>query len=320
MTVSLALRNHPSIPESTCKRIQALCRKLGYTPDPMLSSLSVYRAAQRPPAYQSSLGWITQWPERNEPGTGASEFDLYFSAAVQQARTQGYSLEKIAMENIQFNTRRLEKILGARGVLGIVLPPAPWPQAELNIDYSRVSAVRIGFSYRHPHLHTVVNTQFHTAFHAVQETQNAGYRRIGIILSAEQDERTSWHFLGGYMAARNQMPREDRLEPFYPKRGSEDELHRWISRNRLDAVIGLGHAKLIKATGLSVGYVDLSVSATDKDLSGMCQNPEKLGQATIDLLTSMIHRGETGVPDHPLLVGVYSSWKPGKTLPRKIKT
>lgn len=315
MTVSLALRSHPSIPEGTREMILRVCRELGYVPDPMLSSLSAYRAAKRPPAYQSNLGWITMWPQSEAPGVKDSEFEIYFSAASERAREHGYSLERIRLPDIEFNTKRLQKILHARGVMGIALPPAPWPRAELEIDYSRVSAVRFGFSYRYPHLHTLVNAQFHTALQAVQEVLQAGYVRLGIILTRDQDERTSWNFLGGYMAAQNSIPRKNRISPFYPREGDVAEIEQWARRNELDAVIGLGHAEVVAATGLPLGYADLSVSVADEHLSGMCQNPGQLGIAAIDLLTSMIHRGETGVPAAPLLLCVYSSWRPGRTLP-----
>jgi len=33
--VSLALRNHPSIPETTVRSVRATARRLGYRPDPL---------------------------------------------------------------------------------------------------------------------------------------------------------------------------------------------------------------------------------------------------------------------------------------------
>ena len=38
-TVSLAMRNHPRLPEETRKRIQALAEEMGYRPDPMMRAL-----------------------------------------------------------------------------------------------------------------------------------------------------------------------------------------------------------------------------------------------------------------------------------------
>ncbi len=46
-TVSLALRNHPSLPEHTKERIRALAAEMGYRPDPSLRALMAYRKRQR---------------------------------------------------------------------------------------------------------------------------------------------------------------------------------------------------------------------------------------------------------------------------------
>ncbi|HRE82426.1 MAG TPA: helix-turn-helix domain-containing protein, partial [Opitutaceae bacterium] len=42
-TVSLALRNHPKIPEVTRQRLQRLAESLGYRPDPALARIAAHR-------------------------------------------------------------------------------------------------------------------------------------------------------------------------------------------------------------------------------------------------------------------------------------
>ena len=42
-TVSLALRNHPSLPKSTRDRIQELAHSMGYRPDPAISAIAAQR-------------------------------------------------------------------------------------------------------------------------------------------------------------------------------------------------------------------------------------------------------------------------------------
>ena len=42
-TVSLALRNHPRLPQDTRERIQKMAERLGYRPDPFLQALVAYR-------------------------------------------------------------------------------------------------------------------------------------------------------------------------------------------------------------------------------------------------------------------------------------
>ena len=65
-TVSLALRDHPRIPDSTKQIIRAAAEGLGYRPDPMLSALCAYRLTKRPPKEQTVIAWITN--HRNRTG------------------------------------------------------------------------------------------------------------------------------------------------------------------------------------------------------------------------------------------------------------
>ena len=42
--VSMALKDHRSLPASTIKKVKALAKKMGYAPDPALSALAAYRS------------------------------------------------------------------------------------------------------------------------------------------------------------------------------------------------------------------------------------------------------------------------------------
>ena len=54
-TVSLALRDHPRISDSTKQIIRDAAKGLGYQPDAMLSSLCAYRLTKRPPKEQTVI-------------------------------------------------------------------------------------------------------------------------------------------------------------------------------------------------------------------------------------------------------------------------
>src|SRR5471032_574858 len=79
-TVSLALRNHPSINPARRQQIKRLAEKEGYRPDPFLSALSVYRLQKRPASFHSTLAWVNRW---NPPQSlrRLKEFDAYWRGA-----------------------------------------------------------------------------------------------------------------------------------------------------------------------------------------------------------------------------------------------
>src|ERR1700722_8572577 len=61
-TVSRALRNDLRLLPATLNRVQKIAKKLGYVPDPVLSSLIAYRLAARPTTDHGTLAWITGGP------------------------------------------------------------------------------------------------------------------------------------------------------------------------------------------------------------------------------------------------------------------
>jgi len=322
MTVSLALRGEPGIPETTRKRIGKIAARLGYAPDPMLTALASYRKRQRPAAYKANLAWLNSHPHSGSAGSG--DFLLYFEGARDRARKLGYVLEEIHVPEETRNFRSLRRLLRARTITGIVLPPARLTGAELLFDFSRHSAVRIGYSYRAPVVNTVANSQFRTVLTAMQKAVALGYRRIGIILSKEVDERTSWHFLGGYLAGQHMLAPEDRLAPFYetPRVDPASAVFDWIQRERIDCLIAAGYRDLYHSLvrmGLdmpgAVGYLDTQLAEDDAFFSGFHQSARQIGVAATDLLVSMIHRDETGIPPIPFHLLIEGTWHPGKTLP-----
>lgn len=312
VAVSLALRGHHSIPQETRERISRIARQMGYVPDPMLSGLSAYRLSRRPTAYQSNIGWLNCWSNPKELHEGG-DFDEYYVAATERARELGYSVEEICMTDLKQDVNRLEKILRARGINGLLLPPAEHPGYELHMDYSRFSVVRFGYSFRQPVLHTIANAQFRTMLVTMEKLAALGYKRIGLFLSHDQDERTGWNFIGGFAAGQQLLQKGNRIEPFYYTRGDTESLRAWIKRSRVDAVVGLSAWEEVRETGMTVGYADLSIRPDDGYVSGMYQNCRRIGIAAVDFLTGMMLRSETGIPSSPTHLFVESIWSPGKT-------
>ena len=83
VTISLALRNHPSIPVRRRKEVKRVAKQMGYQPDPLLSSLAVYRHNQRPARIQNSLAWINRWDQPERLRKQHKEFDEYLAGGRQ---------------------------------------------------------------------------------------------------------------------------------------------------------------------------------------------------------------------------------------------
>jgi DNA-binding LacI/PurR family transcriptional regulator len=325
VTVSLALRGSPSIPEQTRNRIVKIADTLGYSPDPMLTALSSYRKQNRPEAYHANIAWLCTSSASGSLGTG--DFGLYFKGAQARARQLGYMLDEIDLNEGKGDLKWLERILEARNITGLILTPAASTGSVFRFDLSRYSVVRIGYSYRTPLLNTVANAQFRTTLTVMEKVVSLGYKRIGAILTEDLDERTSWHFLGGYLAGQHLLPRKDRIAPLYtsPRVDLVSTVYDWIVKQQLDCFIGaayrdLYHALAQRGLDLSgaIGYADTQVLENDEFFSGIHQNSRQIGVAAIELLASMIYRDETGVPEIASHLLIEGAWHEGKTLSKRV--
>lgn len=314
--VSLALRESPSIPLATRQHIKQVALKLGYVPDPMLASLAAYRMRQRPSAYKCNIAWINGWPDPDVMHRPDWDFSDYYIGAQERAKEFGYNIEEIRLKDIAFKPKRLEKILLSKGITGLLLPPSFRAGGRLVIDFSHFSAVRFGMSYQYPLLHTVMNAQYRTALNTFQIVSARGYQRVGIILDKDLDSRTSLNFLGGFLAGQSVIEKECRVAPFYPVSASAGELAGWIRKNRIDAVIGLGRWPILQKAAVKVGYADMALVRSEKQISGMYQNSRRIGIAAVDFLVGMMRSNQTGIPDEATEILIKSQWLPGRTLPK----
>jgi len=324
VTVSLALRGHPGIPAETRERIRAIADGLGYVPDPMLSALSSYRKRKRPQAFQANIAWINNFRHSDE--LYAYDFGEYYEGAVERSRELGFQLEEYRIAEAGQDWKGLKRILLSRGVQGILLAPSEKPNARFELDLTAFSAVRFGYSYSHPILNTVANMQFTTVVSAVENLAALGYKRIGLVITEEVHARTGLRFLGGFAAAQSQFPKKDRISPLALPENSDvpKVIAAWVARQKIDCILsihGMGRYRQLLAAGLQIperiGYADLGLAADEPLLSGICQNSKVVGAKAVDLVVSMIHMQERGVPANCAHILVDGYWIAGKTTRRQ---
>ena len=319
-TVSLALKGHPSISLRTRDRVHRLAAKLGYAPDPLLAALAVYRRRRRPATYHGTLAWLTNSAFAYD-WRGVPQFIDYHAGAAARALHHGYQLEGYDLNTAGMSPARLAAILHARGVAGILLCPQPRPSTHLNFPWADFSAVTFGYSLAWPHLHTVTSTQYRDTLLALREVQALGYRRIGLLLKRDHDERTDHNYLAGYLAAMHLAGGAPPAPPLDTAYDQPQGVRAWVRRHRLDAIVAAGGATALiglERTGLripqEVGLASPNLAAPDDRLAGVVENSREIGAVAVDLLVAMIQRGERGLPAFPQRLHVEGRWHPGPSL------
>lgn len=321
-TVSMALRGDPRIRAATRAKIEKAAAKLGYVPDPMLKALSAYRTSIRPHAYQATLGWINNGPQRVNKATAQAE---YREGARARAAELGYTLEEFWTHDPAFGRQRLVEVLRYRSITGLLLAPQPRSQTSFSLPWEYFSVVTFGYSLVAPQFHAVTNHQYRTMRRALREIRALGYRRTGLWLFEEHDRRVNENWSAGFLADQRLVSPADRIEPFFYEETEGVDMDRfsaWLKREKPEVVV-TGDTRVrgwLKTLGYRVpadiGVSQLSINRDEKEESGTYENNLLIGSAAVDLLVGMLHRHEKGIPEVPQWLLVDSAWYPGKTLRR----
>jgi DNA-binding LacI/PurR family transcriptional regulator len=323
-TVSLALRNHPSIAAKTRQRVRELAASLGYVPDPMLRALAEYRRDKATRRYQGSLAWVNNHLNPAELDKNI-EFSLYRAGAEERAAELGYKLVAFTPTAEKMSSSALRRVLINSGIRGILFPPQPRPHVALDFDFSGFSAVAFGFSISVPQLHVVTNCQFRSSMFAAQRLRAFGYRKIGFIISELLNRSSEGNFLGGFLAEQNRFPVKDHIPPFLASGISSKEAVRfqqWYQAHRPEALL----SDFFEWT---VGYLDEMGLKVPEDVplailgavpharrfAGIDQNDHKIGRLGVETVVGMIYRNETGIPETPTRILVEGQWQDGQSVP-----
>ncbi|MBP7142068.1 MAG: LacI family DNA-binding transcriptional regulator [Opitutaceae bacterium] len=321
-TVSLALRNHRSIPKETRDRIRAAADVLGYRQDPMLSAFMKYRRSLRLPAEEPVVLWITNYTRRDgwrEPRL----FSELFDGAAHRAGERGFRLEEFWLREDGMSVARADQIMRARGVSALVLAPQPHAGITLDLSWDDYSAITIGYTLTSPRLHLVSNHHFSSMTLLAQSLSERGYRRIGLALPRIVDLRVNRGWLGGYLTHQADLPPGRRLPPLLFDTLADSDLARWIKSNRPDIIIsaisdGEPVWNALLRLGIRIptelGYALVSLHTADDGRAGIYENSRAIGAAAMEQLISQWQRNERGIPKIPGRILIDGTWMPGWTI------
>lgn len=337
-TVSLAMRNHPRLPEKTRRRVQALASKLGYRPDPVLRALIAYRRRSPGRRSEPTLAYVTNWNTRLgwKQVTAHPEF---YAGAERMAGQLGYRLEHFWMREPGLSDGRLSAVLVARGIAGLIIASHGREMGDaLQLDWGSFSAVKIDYFPHKPLLHNVTNNQCDTIRLAMQKVAAAGYRRIGFVMHRGWDHAVDHLWTAGYLCEQQEMPARDRLPAhIFPaarpigrwfNESSEptpdpEPFRAWFERNRPEVIISKGSfvLPLLGQMGLAVprdvAFVDVFLEDTSGSSAGVRQNHREVGATAVEILAGQLQHNKCGVPEIPTTTFVDGTWFDGGSCPQR---
>ncbi|HVZ63763.1 MAG TPA: LacI family DNA-binding transcriptional regulator [Lacunisphaera sp.] len=315
-TVSRVMRNDDRISAPTAARVREAARQLGYRPNPLLATLMERIRNGRKLSYQGTIGVLTEAEDATHWYGSASSWRDIDRGATRRAAERGYRLEYFSTKPYDHEGRRLSQILRTRDIHGLYVAPG-FSQRRLAMQWEHFSAATTGYGLVQPSLHRVCYNNYHGVQLACQELRQLGYRRIGLYMEQRNDEVTDHNYLAGFLLYLESVTPADRVRPVRVPRYQAAAFKAWFEKTRPDAVISSTRQILDWAREVGVrspeefGFVHLDHHERVPDCAGINHNSELIGEAVIDLIVAQIHRGETGVPPHPMTTVVEGYWVPG---------
>jgi DNA-binding LacI/PurR family transcriptional regulator len=321
-TVSRSLRDDRRISEDVRRAVKLKAQEMGYRPDPMLSALAQYRRGNIKAPICAGLAWVNQWPQPKQLRS-YKEFDLYWQGAKTEAEQCGFRLEEFIVGK-QMTPARLEDVLLARNVQGILIPPhGSFAPQWSDFNWDNFCVVRFGHSVVNPRAHIITSDQLTDGLIAFESIWKQGYRRIGLVSLARTDTR----FSAGYLFSQMRLSSRTRIPPLIlPENHDEKSRCRmvksWLGKHKPDSI--LTDVSQMRATLAKVGYevpTDVGLAAFSvldggAD-SGIDQNSLEIGKAAVQMLISLINHNERGIPRICRELLIEGRWVNGSTLPPK---
>ena len=322
-TVSRALREDPRINAKTIQRIKEIAGELGYRPNPYISVLMSHLRTSKPVPFRSTIAFLDLF---GDPETWKSweVHRQWYSGAQKRAEELGYVLERFWAFEPRMTKARMTKVLQARGISGVIVPPDDthviYLSPKIPIDISRFSVITIGAQYHDPDLHFCSNDQFASMRTACLRLLSLGYRRIGLVTPRYIESIVDYRFGGGFLASQVLESGVRSVLPIcYTEKESEFKV--WLKKNKPDCILALSpRAEVyswIRAMKVSIpeemGFGVLDWDESHPEFSGIRQNHQAVGAAAVDCLVNQITRNERNAPLNAMGTLIEGSWVTGKT-------
>jgi LacI family transcriptional regulator len=250
-------------------------------------------------------------------------YRVYFQGVARRAEELGFHLESFFLTDANMSADKIDRILYARGIHGVILAPPYLGNKRLAMKWNRYSCVGTGYGWEQQQFDRVAHDHAQNVVLAFQRLSGLGYARIGMSIPSFYVKGRGARWLDGFLACQNRLPKERRVPLFVgsEEEGSSPEFQQWHSLHRPDVLLTLyGHeAKWLEALALRVPR-DIGLACVIRPpgsaLAGINDRYEEIGAATVELVASKIAFNQYGVPPYPKLILIEGHWVEGKSLRR----
>jgi LacI family transcriptional regulator len=325
-TISLALREHPSIPEITRAQIREIAKRIGYQKNPVYHALSRFRQQGTVCAPAPRIAYL----ENFGLGSGIPRpphMEVILRGAQQQAELLGYQLDPLAVGEDDHDPRSLTSYLREHEITGIVIGGFTPGYAEIALNWDDFAVAKIHSRHTEPDATVVGNDQLREVRLAFRRLSALGYQRIGLAIGRADEDGSGHRHTAGYLMEEASLPPERRVPPLvFPYNVSGEALRgmiaRWARRHNVDVVLcnWSNIDQMLRCEGFNIpdDIACASLCLCDpvtKGLAGVCPNLHLVGERAVSIVVAQLKSTERGLPDFPSSIYVQSVWQDGPSAP-----
>ncbi|HET7535022.1 MAG TPA: LacI family DNA-binding transcriptional regulator [Candidatus Didemnitutus sp.] len=328
-TISLSLREHPSIPPATRQRIKEVAERLGYQRNPVYHALSRFRrdGCVRAPApriaYLENLG-ISHGRVRQP------YMQALLDGAKRQAELLGYQLDVLAVDEDDHDSRSLTQYLHANNITGVVIASFLPGFTEIALNWDDYAVAKIHSCHTPPESTVIGNDQLREVRLAFRRLSALGYKRIGLAIGRADEDGCGHRHTAGYLMEEASLAPEQRVPPLlFPYNIDAAALGamigRWVRRNHVDVVLCNWRSirEMLQQENLRVpeDVACASLCLCDpvpEGLAGVRPRLDLVGERAVSIVVTQLKSAERGPPQFASSIYVQSAWQDGLSAPPRV--
>ncbi len=318
-TVSDALRGSSRVKSATAERVRAAAVRAGYQHNPLTGAvMSELRRAKS----QSTRGVLAvlELVPPDQPRHGARYSAVLMEGIETRAAKLGFRAERFILGTLGLRPQRLDGILLARGIQGVLVLPALGFPDLAELSWGRYAAVYVDYHIDHPPLHCVCCDHYFSMVALMQTLHLRGYRRPGLIMETAIDSRLHYRWEGAFLALQQTLPNVESVPILRRDSISGFDFTQWFKQHQPDVVLGhpIEAMDWLRACGAKLGethgFVCLNSLRTNGECAAIDFQAKLLGTRATELVVGQLLHNEYGVPERASLATIPARLLEGPTL------
>jgi LacI family transcriptional regulator len=305
--------------QETVERVMKAAEEAGYHRNPLTGAVMSLLRRSSGQEFRGVIAALEIVPA-DRPDHAERYSDAIMAGIVKRAGQLGFKVEKFELKHDGPRMERLDTILHTRGIQAVVILPATGFPDFSGMDWSRYTGVYTDYFIDRPPLHCVCSDHYRSMVALLQRLHSLGYRRPGLVIDIQLDERLQFRWEGAFVALQKYLPGITEVPPLRLEVTTREAFSEWFKEHDPDVVLGHEYEAMTWMRELGArlpethGFVCLNSLRARLPCAALDLQTAELGARAVELATVQLLHNEMGVPHQPSLTTIPALWVDGPTV------